>query len=324
MQQDREESGLEIAVIGMAGRFPGAPDLDTFWRNLRDGVEGIARVDRAVSLAAGRSAAEVDDPAFINAHGVLENFDAFDADFFGFRTSEAEGMDPQQRIFLELCWHAMEAAGIDSQRVDGQVSVFAGCSTDHYLYEQLKRNPQALERIGAFQAGYSNQPDHLAARVAYKLDLRGLAVGVQTSCSTSLVAVHLACQHLLAGGCDLALAGGVSVTLPQFWGYRHEEGMILSPDGHCRAFDVQAQGTLKGDGGGVVLLRRLADARGGRSHPRRHHRQCGQQRRRCQGRLHRTRAGGPGTTARDGLCHGRRAARQPGLHRSPWHRHPAG
>ena len=261
MLGDREESGLEIAVVGMAGRFPGAPDLNTFWRHLRDGVEGIARIDREVLLAAGRSASEVDDPAFVNAHGVLDGFDTFDADFFGLRGSEAEGMDPQQRIFLELCWHAMEAAGIDPQHVDGQVSVFAGASTDHYLYEQLKRNPQALERIGAFQAGYSNQPDHLAARVAYKLDLRGLAVGVQTSCSTSLVAVHLACQHLLAGGCDLALAGGVSITLPQFWGHRHEEGMIMSPDGHCRAFDVQAQGTLKGDGGGVVLLRRLADAR---------------------------------------------------------------
>ena len=257
---EREPTGLEIAIVGMAGCFPGAPDLPSFWQLLCEGREGLRRLDLQELMARGRDPADVQAPEFVPVHGVLDGFDQFDADFFGYRLREAEAIDPQQRLFLEVAWHALEDAGYDPAAAPGAVGVFAGAGSSHYLYEQLHRNPAALARVGAFQAHYSNQPDHLAARVAYKLNLSGVAVAVQSACSTSLVAVHLACQHLLTGACDMALAGGVSITLPRFWGYRHEEGMILSPDGHCRTFDARAQGTLKGDGAGVVVLKRLADA----------------------------------------------------------------
>ena len=260
MASERAVSGLEIAIVGMAARFPGAPDIGTFWQNLVGGVESIRRLDPEELVARGRDRADVLAPGFVPAHGVLDGFDLFDAEFFGYRPREAEGIDPQQRLFLEVAWEALEDAGCDPARHVGPIAVFAGSSANQYLHEQLMRNPSALARIGPFQAGFSNQSDHLPLRVSYKLDLSGPSVAVQSACSTSLVAVHLACQQLLAGGCDLALAGGVSLTLPRFWGYRYEDGMILSPDGHCRAFDAQARGCLKGDGVGVVVLKRLADA----------------------------------------------------------------
>lgn len=260
MTIERQWSGLEIAIVGMAGRFPGAPDIDALWRNLVDGVESISRIDLQTLVAHGRDESEVRAAEFVPAHGVLDGHDLFDAEFFGYRPREAEGIDPQQRLFLEVAWEALEHAGYDPARHAGLTGVFAGSGANQYLYEQLHRNPAALARIGVFQANYSNQADHLAPRVSYKLNLSGPSVAVQSACSTSLVAVHLACQQLLTGACDMALAGGVSLTLPRFWGYRYEEGMILSPDGHCRAFDADAQGCLKGDGLGVVVLKRLADA----------------------------------------------------------------
>ena len=260
MTPEREWSGLEIAIVGMAGRFPGAADIGAFWRNLVDGIESIRRLDAETLIAHGRDATEVRSPEFVAAHGVLDGYDLFDAEFFGYRPSEAEGIDPQQRLFLEVAWEALEDAGYDPARYRGLIGVFAGSSTDHYLHEQVLRNPAAMARIGVFQANYSNQLDHLAPRVSYKLNLSGPGVAVQSACSTSLVAVHLACQQLLTGACDMALAGGVSLTLPRSWGYRYEEGMIQSPDGHCRTFDADAQGCLKGDGLGIVVLKRLADA----------------------------------------------------------------
>ncbi|CAN5304229.1 hypothetical protein BH11PSE10_BH11PSE10_06120 [soil metagenome] len=260
MTVDRETSGLEIAIVGMAGRFPGAPDIAAFWRNLQAGVDSIRRLDLEELIAQGRAADEVRAPEFVPAHGVLDGHDLFDAEFFGYRPREAEGIDPQQRVFLEVAWEALEDAGCDPARYAGSIAVFGGSSANQYLTEQLRSNPAALARIGSFQASFSNQADHLASRVAYKLNLTGPAVAVQSACSTSLVAVHLACQQLLAGACDMALAGGVSITLPRFWGYRYEDGMILSPDGRCRAFDIDAKGCLKGDGAAIVVLKRLSDA----------------------------------------------------------------
>ncbi len=260
MSETREWTGFEIAVIGMAGRFPGAPDLSALWRNLCGGVESIRRLAPEELVALGRSAAEVAAPNFVPAHGVLDDFDRFDAEFFGYRPREAEAIDPQHRIFLEVVWEAIENAGYDPRRYPGLIGIFAGASVDDYLQEQLRGNPEALARIGEFQAAYSNVVDHLTLRVSYKLNLRGPSLAVQSACSTSLVAVHLACQQLITGSCDMAVAGGVSLTLPQHWGYHHQDGMIFSPDGHCRAFDADAQGCLKGDGAGAVLLKRLSDA----------------------------------------------------------------
>ncbi|MBS0346728.1 MAG: amino acid adenylation domain-containing protein [Proteobacteria bacterium] len=260
MTDTREWSGFEIAIIGMAGRFPGAPDVASLWRNLEDGVGSIRRLDPEELIRLGRDPEEVRAPNFVPAHGVLDGFDQFDAEFFGYRSREAEAMDPQQRLFLETVWAALENAGCDPSRYTGQIGLFAGSSMDHYLHEQVRANPAALARIGDFQAAYSNQMDHLVTRVSYKLNLTGPSFAVQSACSTSLVAVHIACQQLLTAACDVAIAGGVSLTLPRHWGYRFEEGMILAPDGQCRAFDVDAQGCLKGDGVGAVVLKRLADA----------------------------------------------------------------
>lgn len=253
-------SGFEIAIIGAAGRFPGAPDIDTFWRNLRDGVESIRRYTAEELIALGRDPQQASSPNFIPAHGALDGFDLFDAQFFGYRGPEADAMDPQHRLFLEAAWEALESAGYNPKRYPGLIGIFAGSSADHYLHTHLYRNPAALARVGDFQANYSNQADFLTTRVSYKLNLTGPSLVVQSACSTSLVAVHLACQQLLSGACDIALAGGVSLTLPSGWGYAYEEGMIFSPDGHCRAFDADAQGCLKGDGLGIVVLKRLADA----------------------------------------------------------------
>ncbi len=257
---EREWTGFEVAVIGMAGRFPGADSVAALWHNLVHGIEGIRRLEPDDLRVPGRDEQALGDPAFVPAHGVLDGHDQFDAAFFGLRAGEAAVLDPQQRLFLEVAWQAIEDAGIDAQRAQQSIGVFAGSSADHYLYDNVRRNAAALGRSGEFMAAYSNLGDHLAPRVSYKLDLGGPSVVVQTACSTSLVALHLAAQSLITGGCDVALAGGVSLTLPQHWGYRFEEGMILSPDGHCRAFDADAQGCLKGDGVGVVVLKRLADA----------------------------------------------------------------
>jgi len=260
MSKEREWSGFEIAVIGLAGRFPGARDIDALWHNLEQGVESIRVLPLDELRRHGRSEDDLRAERFVPAHGALEDFDRFDAEFFGFRPAEAEALDPQHRIFLEVVWEALENAGYDPARYRGLIGVFAGSSADHYLYDNVRRNPALISRVGDFQAGYSNLMDHLATRVSYKLDLVGPSFAIQSACSTSLVAAHVACQQLLTGACDIAIAGGVSLTLPIEWGYRYEDGMIRSPDGHCRAFDADAQGCLKGDGAGAVVLKRLVDA----------------------------------------------------------------
>jgi acyl transferase domain-containing protein/acyl carrier protein len=249
-----------IAVIGMAGRFPGARSVAEFWRNLSEGVESIARFSDEELAASGVSPSVFRDPSYVNARPVLDDVELFDASFFGYTPREAEVMDPQQRLFLECAWEALENACCDPQRYDGLIGIYAGTSISTYLLSNLHSNPDIIRSVGSFQTLLGNDKDFMPARVAYKLNLRGPSVLVQTSCSTSLVAVHEACQSLLGYECDVALAGGVSVRLPQKAGYLYQQGGISSPDGHCRTFDARAQGTIGGNGVGVVVLKRLEDA----------------------------------------------------------------
>ncbi|HSF41609.1 MAG TPA: amino acid adenylation domain-containing protein [Thermoanaerobaculia bacterium] len=252
-------SGGRIAIVGMAGRFPGAPDVASFWRNLRDGVESIARLTDEDLDAAGVDAATRNDPAYVRAAGVLDGIDQLDAGFFGFTPRDAEITDPQHRLFLEVAWQALEDAGCDPATFRGPIGVFAGVSLSRYLFN-LYSNPEILASVGPYKAAMANDKDYLTTAVSYKLDLKGPSLDVQTSCSTSLVALHLACRSLLAGECDMALVGGSSIALPHRAGYLWQEGGIRSPDGHCRAFDARAQGMVSGSGAGVVVLKRLEDA----------------------------------------------------------------
>jgi amino acid adenylation domain-containing protein len=248
--------GSEIAIVGMAGRFPGAADLDEFWDNLRHGVESIRFFSREELLAAGVDPRLVDDPSYVPAKGALAGADLFDAHFFGYSPREAQIMDPQQRLFLECAWAALEDAGYGGAAVTEGVGVFAGTAENTYA-AAVYADPELMATVGPYQASIANKSDYLPARVSYKLDLDGPSLNVQTACSTSLVAVHLACRSLLAGECALAVAGGVSVRGTQRDGYRWEEGGIASPDGHTRAFDAAARGTVTGNGVGVVVLKRL-------------------------------------------------------------------
>ncbi|WP_459870795.1 type I polyketide synthase [Endothiovibrio diazotrophicus] len=250
--QDHPES--DIAVIGMAGRFPKAPDLEAFWRNLREGVECVQFFSPEELAEAGVDPALAGAPEFVNARAVLEQADWFDAGFFGMTPKEAELTDPQQRLFLECAWQALEDAGCDPQREAGLVGVFAGADVNGYTLRNLAFSGAGL------QALIGNDKDYLATRVCYKLDLHGPGVSVQTACSTSLVAVQMAAQALLGYQCDVALAGGVGVAFPQKGGYLYQDGGILSPDGHCRPFDAEAAGTVGGDGVGAVVLKRLDEA----------------------------------------------------------------
>jgi len=249
-----------LAIVGMAGRFPGAPDLETLWRNLRDGVESIRHFTPEELLADGVPAELVHHPDYVPAAGLLEDSTHFDAEFFGMNPRQAETTDPQHRLFLEAVWHALENAGLDPLGVPGRVGLYGGMSTSSYRHRNLEPRPDVLQAVGHYQLLLSNDKDFLATQVAYRLDLHGPAVTVQTACSTSLVATHVACQALLNGECNLALAGGVSMTWPRKRGDAHREGGILAPDGHCRAFDARAAGTVVGQGVGVVVLERLEDA----------------------------------------------------------------
>jgi acyl transferase domain-containing protein len=255
-----EYDGSEIAIVGMAGRFPGAPDLDVFWRNLEQGVESITDFSRDELARGGEDAARIDDPAYVPRRPILDGVELFDAGFFGFSPREAEVLDPQLRLFLECAWTALEDAGHDTERFAGRISLFAGSAFSNYLVHNLYKNRPVMEAFGDQQTTIFNVQDSLVTMVGYKLNLRGICCAVQTFCSTSLVGVHLACQNLLNYESDLALAGGVTVDVPQTRGYVYEEGGILSPDGHCRTFDARAGGTVFGNGLGIVVLRRLKDA----------------------------------------------------------------
>ena len=252
-----------IAVIGMAGKFPGAPNLEVFWQNLRDGVESITHFS-AVELEAPPHLAA--DAQYVRARAILPEVDLFDADFFGMNSREAEYTDPQHRLLLETAWEALESAGCDPAQFAGSIGVFAGCSLNSYLLHNLSSNPEFLaeflasQQMGAHPSLLGNDKDFLATRISYKLNLRGPSMVVQTACSTSLVAVCQACQNLFTFQCDVALAGGVSITFPQRRGYLYEEGAIVSKDGKCRPFDAAADGTVFGDGVGLVVLKRADEA----------------------------------------------------------------
>jgi phthiocerol/phenolphthiocerol synthesis type-I polyketide synthase E len=250
-------SDSDIAIIGLAGRFPKASSAVEFWNNLRDGVECISFFTEEELLAAGVPQSDLSRPDYVRARGILEGYDAFDHEFFGFSPREAELLNPQHRCFLECAWTALEDAGYDPERYSGAIGVFAGSSTNSYLLHALKRWGGTLD---PFQITILNDKDFVPTHVSYRLNLRGPGYNVQTACSTSLVAVHVACQNLLSYQCDMALAGGVSIMLPQVTGYLFTPGGIQSPDGHCRAFDANAQGTVGGAGLGIVVLKRLADA----------------------------------------------------------------
>ncbi|MDF0668410.1 MAG: SDR family NAD(P)-dependent oxidoreductase [Nitrospira sp.] len=258
--QMSEHDGLDIAVIGLACRFPGAHDSATFWRNLRDGVESITALSEEDLRSAGVQERLRQDPNYVRMRGIIDGIDLFDADFFGVPPKEAELMDPQHRLFLECAWETFEHAGYDPERIHGSIGVYAGSSTSGYLFNLFPQG--VLLQSAADMAGLLGvEKDSLPTRVSYKLNLEGPSVAVQTACSTSLVAVHLACQGLLAGECDMALAGGISVNVPQRVGYLYQKSGIASPDGHCRAFDADARGTVGGSGVGIVLLKRLEEAR---------------------------------------------------------------
>ena len=254
-------SDSSIAIVGMAGRFPGAPNIEAFWRNLRDGVESIRTLSDAELRAAGVSQEELDNPEYVRSAAILDGLDLFDASFFGFSPRDASIMDPQHRHFLECAWEAVENAGYTADGFPGSIGVFAGSGMSSYLIHNLLRNRKLVNSAGLFllrQTG--NDKDVLATRVSYQLNLHGPSVNVQTACSTSLVAVHLACQSLLNHECDMALAGGVTIEIPHGQGYLYRPGEILSRDGHCRAFDADASGTVFSSGLGLVVLRRLSDA----------------------------------------------------------------
>ncbi|MFP5288783.1 MAG: beta-ketoacyl synthase N-terminal-like domain-containing protein, partial [Thermoanaerobaculia bacterium] len=253
-----ERRGEDVAVIGLAGRFPGARDVDELWRNLRDEVESIRTFSEEELRAAGYGD-EIHEPGFVRARGALDGPDLFDAAFFDYSPREAQILDPQQRHFLECAWEALENAGYGAEAGRRRVGVFAGATGNTYALNLLL-NPDVLRSMGRQQITIASNSDYLPTRVSYKLNLRGPSVNVQTACSTGLVAVHLARLSLLRGECEIALAGGISVKPLEVGGYLYQEGGINSPDGHTRAFDARAQGVVGGSGGGVVVLKRLEDA----------------------------------------------------------------
>ncbi|MGK4580325.1 amino acid adenylation domain-containing protein [Kitasatospora sp. HPMI-4] len=260
MTEENDLPANAVAIVGMAVRVPGARTLEGFWQNLRDGVESIATFTDEELLAAGATPEEIARPGYVRARGALEDVEGFDARFFGFSPREAQLLDPQHRLFLECAWEALEHAGRPSEATDTVTGVFAGVGESSYLLHNLLPRQDLVARIGEFQTSLGNDKDFAPTRVSYKLDLRGPSVSVQTGCSTSLVAVHTACQALVNGECDVALAGGATVTAAQRRGYQYEEGGVLSKDGHCRAFDAEASGTVPASGSGIVVLKRLEDA----------------------------------------------------------------
>ncbi|HEY4092529.1 MAG TPA: amino acid adenylation domain-containing protein [Luteibacter sp.] len=251
--------GEPVAIIAMAGRFPGAPDVETFWDNLCEGRESI-RFFTPEELDPAVPASDRDDPGYVFARGIVDNCGDFDAPFFGMSPREAELTDPQQRLFMELCWECMERAGYVPDGQDVPVGVFGGMHNATYYQKHISGRPDLIEKLGAFQVMLGNEKDYVATRVAHKLNLTGPAISLNTACSTSLVAIAQAFDALRAGRCNMALAGGASIACPPNSGYIAQEGSMLSPDGHTRTFDVNAQGTVFSDGAAVVLLKRLSDA----------------------------------------------------------------
>ena len=248
---------LDIAVVGMACRFPGARNLEEFWRNLVEGVESITKFSDEELLRSGVPAASLSDPNYVKAAPILEDPGQFDADFFGFLPSEARTIDPQHRILLELAHEAIEDAGYDPNRYPGRIGVFTGSAFNTYFMDRGLSRQFAQDYIPTL---IDSDKDFLSTRISYKLNLKGPSLTIQTACSTSMVAVHVARQSLLNGESDMALAGAISVRVPHRAGYFCDGGGVVSPDGHVRAFDAKANGTVFGSGGGILVLKRLADA----------------------------------------------------------------
>src|ERR1043165_578648 len=260
MTENKEWHGSELAIVGMAGRFPGAKKVKEFWLNLREGVDAGRFLSDEELRAGGVDSALLSNPGYVKAAMILDDVDLFDASFFGYTPREAEIMDPQHRLFLECARDALEDAACDPETYQGLIGVFAGSGFPTYFTDNVLTNRKVMELMGLLQAAVGNERDSLASTVSYKLNLKGPSLAVQTFCSTSLVAVHLACQSLLNYECDMALAGGVAIGLPQGVGYLYQPGGIASPDGHCRTFDERAQGSIYGSGVGTVVLKRLEDA----------------------------------------------------------------
>lgn len=253
------EKAEAIAIVGMDGRFPGARNVDEFWHNLLNQRETIDRFN-ATELDHSVPGELRNSPDYVRVRGRMPEADCFDAEFFGISPREAEMLDPQQRVFLEMCWRALEDAGYAPGTHDALTGVFGGMSNNTYLDAHVRAHPEVLARFGDLSAMIANEKDYLTTRVAYKLDLRGPCINVTTACSTSLVAVCHAVNSLLDYQCDLALAGGVAISCPQERGYLYQEGSIYSADGRCRPFDASAAGTVFSNGGGVVVLKRLSEA----------------------------------------------------------------
>jgi len=257
-QQSSPLTGMEVAIIGMVGRFPGAADVEEFWRNLCDGVDSLTPLSDAEIIAGGVDPAMVRMPGYVKWARPMAGHDLFDAGFFGLNPREAEIIDPQHRVFLECAWEALEDAGYSADQLSRRVGVYGGARMNGYL-RNVFSSPAVLASTSDLQIQVANDKDFLATRVSYKLNLGGPSVSVQTACSTALVAVHFACGALLAGECDMALAGAVGVRVPEN-GYPYVPGDVNSPDGRVRAFDAKAQGTMFSSGMGIVVLKRLEDA----------------------------------------------------------------
>lgn len=257
---DFDDNSADIAIIGMAGRFPGAESVEQLWENIADGIESISDLDEQDLIHCGVDPALLLDPAYIPRAGIISDGECFDAEFFGYLPSEAQQMDPQHRLFLECGWSVLENAGYCPDNYEGIIAVYGGVGRNSYFTENLATHPDLLRGSAEFQGFIGNEKDYPVTRLSYKLNLRGPAVSVQTACSTSGTAVHLACQSLLSGESDIALAGGCRLLVPTRAGYFYVEGGALSQDGHSRAFDARASGMVRGSGVAFVALKRLEDA----------------------------------------------------------------
>ncbi|ARU56728.1 polyketide synthase modules-like protein [Oleiphilus messinensis] len=249
-----------IAIIGMDCRFPGAKNIREFWSNLINQTDSITTFSSEELAKAGVAPEQLNNPAYVPRRGRLDGYDRFDAAFFGYSPREAEMMDPQHRLFLECCWHALEDSGHHGQGDENRIGVFAGIGMPTYILKNIMTHPELTGPDMDYQLLIGNDKDFAPSKVSYKLNLKGPSININTACSTSLVAVHLACQSLLDCQSDMALAGAATIRIPQEEGYLYQDGGIPSPDGVCRAFDADAKGTIGGSGVGVVLLRRLEDA----------------------------------------------------------------
>jgi acyl transferase domain-containing protein/acyl carrier protein len=260
MEQSTSSSSTDIAIIGIAGRFPRAGNPEELWRRLSNGEDCISFFNDEELRIEGVDERLLSLSNYVRASPVIEGIEYFDAAFFGVTPRDAELMDPQHRLFMESCWEALENAGYDPSRYSRDIGLFAGARTDTYLIANLASHKDIVESVGPFHLGLGNDLAFLTTRISHGFDLRGPSCSLHIACSTSLVAVHLACQSLLLDECQMALAGGVAINVPHKVGYLYEEGSVMSPDGHCRVFDAEARGTIFGSGVGVVVLKRLEDA----------------------------------------------------------------